>query len=90
MLTLHANRQGEVDFDAEGAKSFWVGAVGYASCSEKRVGSLPEDYLINDIVQTGSLSSNDCGQINSQVQPGRLLYFVKREGWAERFNNQNN
>ena len=60
------------------------------SCSEKRVGSLPEDYLINDIVQTGLLSSNDCGQINPQVQPGRLLYFVKGEGWAERFKNQNN
>jgi len=40
-----------------------------------------EDYLINDIVQTGLLTTNDCGQINPQVQPGRLLYFVKREGW---------
>jgi hypothetical protein len=87
-LTLHTSRDGEVEFDTEGAKAFWVGAVGYVACINPD--SLPENYPVNKVIQTGLLSSNVCGQINPHVQPGTLLYFVRREGLAERLKNQSN
>jgi len=90
MLTLHTNQQGEIRFDAEGLKTFSLGVVGYLPCSDKGVGSVPESFAVNEILKDGSASSNDCGQLNPQISPGSLIYFVKRESLASRLKEQSN
>lgn len=81
-LGLHTDRQGEVEFDAEGAKDFQISATGYAACKEQRAATAPTNYSVDEILDTGSRSGNHCGQAYPETQPGRLLYFVKPEaGW---------
>jgi hypothetical protein len=90
ILTLHTNSQGEVQFDAEGAKAFSAGVVGYLPCSDKGVGTLPESYAVSDVLQSGSASSNDCGQLSHRIGAGSLVYFVKREPLASRLEDESN
>ena len=87
ILDLHTDGQGQVEFDANGAKTFQVSPVGYIDCGERPVGSSPRDYAIDEILKAGLLTRNDCGHINAEPLRGRLLYFVRRATWWELFKN---
>jgi hypothetical protein len=87
ILDLHTDRQGEVQFDTNGAKTFQVSPVGYIPCGEQPVGSSPRDYAIDEILKTGLLTRNTCGRINAEPLRGRLSYFVRPATWWELFKN---
>jgi hypothetical protein len=87
ILDLHTDGQGEVQFDANGAKTFQVSPVGYIPCGEQPVGSSPRDYAIDEILKTGLLTKNDCGPIKAEPIRRRLLYFARRASWWELFKN---
>ncbi len=88
MLRLHTDREGIVEFDAEGAKDLQVGAVGYVSCHEGHSDTTAEKFSVDQIVQDGLVGLNHCGQALAQPKPGRLLYFVKPQKNWENSRNQ--
>ena len=87
ILDLHTDRQGEVQVDTNGAKTFQVSPVGYIPCGEQPVGSPPRDYAIDEILKTGLLTENNCGHVNAEPLRGKLIYFVRPAGWWELFKN---
>jgi hypothetical protein len=76
-LDLRTDRQGAIQFDADGADTFEVSVVGYVPCGEQPIGSPAHKYQISDILKSGLLTHNDCGHLNSEPIRGRLLYFVR-------------
>jgi len=89
ILNLHTDYQGVVQFDVEGAKTFRVAPFGYVTCGEQAFHAPLKDYSVDDVVNDGLLTRNNCGTFDSQPQPGRLLYFVKKESSSETFKNLN-
>jgi hypothetical protein len=87
ILDLRSDRQGEVQFDADGAKTFQVGPVGYVPCGEQPAGSPQRDYAIDEILKTGLITRNNCGRIAAEPLRGRLSYFVRPATWWELFKN---
>jgi len=82
IVDLHTDSQGTVQFESDGAKTFQANPVGYLSCGEQPVGSSPRDYPIDEVLKTGLLTRNDCGNLNTEPLRGRLVYFVKpASGW---------
>jgi len=81
ILDLHTDRQGEVQVDTNGAKTFQVSPVGYIPCGEQPVGSPPRDYAIDEILKTGLLRKA-CGvvgivqELKQAVPSVRKLLFV--------------
>jgi hypothetical protein len=83
MLRLHTDREGIVEFDAEGAQDLQVGAVGYVSCHEGQGDTTAEVFSVEQIVEDGLVGSNHCGPALAQPQPGRLVYFVRPQNkWS--------
>jgi hypothetical protein len=73
-LDLTGNAKGEIRFDADGATRFAVRPRLYSACSKQ-----PESgFSVADVLKTGLLSHDDCGQVDLSPQPGRLLFFAKR------------
>jgi hypothetical protein len=87
LLGLHTDRLGEVEFDTEGAKDFQVGAVGYISCREGSSQAQPEKYSVEEVLQSGIVGPNHCGQAITQPQAGRLILYVKPEGLWDKVKN---
>jgi hypothetical protein len=89
ILNLHTDNEGAVQFDVEGAKTFRVAPIGYVTCGEQAVDAPLKDYSVDDVVNDGLVTRNNCGTFDSQPQPGRMLYFVKKESPSESFKNLN-
>jgi hypothetical protein len=94
ILNLHTDDQGIVEFDVEGARTFRVAPIGYVPCGEQAVDAPLKDYSVEDVVNDGLLTKNTCPGNNGvafkdQPQPGRLVYFVKKESPWESFKNLN-
>lgn len=87
ILDLHTDSQRAVQFDAGGATTFQVSAVGFVPCGEQPVGVPARNYSIEDVLKHGLLTKNDCGHLNAEPLRGKLLYFVRpATGW-ELFKN---
>jgi hypothetical protein len=86
-LDLTTNREGEVQFDTNGAKTLQVSAVGTVSCGEQRIGMPMRDYSIRQILRMGLVTENDCGNPNPESMRGKLLYFARPATWSELFKN---
>jgi hypothetical protein len=89
ILNLHTDPEGVVQFDVQGAKTFRVAPLGYIPCGEQAVDAPLKDYSVEDVEDDGLVTRNTCGISNRQSQPGRMLYFVKRESPTESFKNLN-
>lgn len=87
ILDLRTDRQGEVQFDSNGAKTFQVSSVGYIPCGEEPIGSPPRDYAIDELRENGLLTKNNCGRINAEPLRGKLKFFVRPATWWELFKN---
>lgn len=87
ILDLHTDREGQVQFDVNGAKTFQVSPVGYVPCGEQPIGSSARDYAVAEVLRTGLLTANDCGRLSTEPIRGRLSYFVKPASWWELFKN---
>jgi hypothetical protein len=85
-LDLKTDRQGEVQFDTNGAKTFQVSPVGEIACREQQF-TAPIDYSIEDILKTGIVTRNDCGHSKPKPSRGRLIYVVRPATWWELFKN---
>jgi hypothetical protein len=86
-LDLTTNRQGVIQFETDGAKTFQVHPVGEVACGEQPVGAPSRDYSIEDILKAGILTQNNCGHSTAEARRGRLVYFVRpATGW-ELFKN---
>lgn len=83
ILDFHTDKQGTVQFDADGAKTFQVNLVGYPACGEQPTGAPAPNYLIDEILKNGLVTRNDCGHLDSEPLRGRLLYFVRPMTWRE-------
>jgi len=86
-LDLRTDKQGTVQFDADGAETFEVTAVGYIACGEQPIGAPAHKYPVSEILKNGLLTQNNCGHLNSEPIRGRLLYFVRPATWWELFKN---
>jgi hypothetical protein len=75
-LDLKTDRQGEVQFETNGAKTFQVSPVGVVPCREQQF-TTPIDYSIEEILKKGIVTRNDCGQSNPEPSRGRLKYIVR-------------
>jgi hypothetical protein len=82
-LDLTTNRQGEVQFETNGAKTFQVHPVGLVACGEQPIGAPYANYSIAETLKTGLLTQNDCGHGNYESQRGKLFYFARRATWWE-------
>ncbi len=85
-LDLKTDRQGQVQFETHGAKTFQVSPVGVVDCREQQF-TTPIDYSINEILNTGIVTRNDCGHFNPGPSHGRLIYIVRPATWWELFKN---
>jgi hypothetical protein len=85
-LDLKTDGQGEVQFETNGAKIFQMSPVGVVPCREHQW-IAPIDYSIEDILQTGIVTRNDCGHSNPASSRGRLIYIVRAATWWELFKN---
>ncbi len=93
ILNLHTDDQGKVEFDVEGAKTFRVVPTEYATCGEQAFDAPLKDYSVDEVLNDGLVTRNLCESNNGvafddRPQPGKLLYFVKRETW-ESYKNLN-
>ena len=87
LLDLTTSRQGVVQFDTNGARTFQVRPVGEVTCGEQPVGAPNVDYSVEQILKNGVLTQNECGHSNAEPLRGRLLYFVRPASWWELFKN---
>jgi hypothetical protein len=85
-IDLKTDRQGEVQFETNGAKTFQVSPVGVVDCREQQF-TAPIDYSVNEILKTGIVTRNDCGHSNPEPSHGRLIYIVRPATWWELFKN---
>jgi hypothetical protein len=85
-LDLKTDRQGEVQFETNGAKTFQMSPVGVVDCREQQF-TAPLDYSIEEILKTGIVTRNDCGHSNPEPSRGRLIYVVRPATWWELFKN---
>jgi hypothetical protein len=86
-LILNSNRNGEVQFETDGSKTYEVHPVGLVACGEQPIGVPFRQYSITDTLKTGLLTQNNCGRINSEPFRGRLLYFGRHATWWELLKN---
>jgi hypothetical protein len=86
LLDLKTDRQGEVQFETNGAKIFRVSPVGVVDCREQKF-TTPIDYSIEEILKTGMVTRNDCGHSNPEPSRGRLMYIVRPATSWELFKN---
>jgi hypothetical protein len=94
VLNLHTDDEGVVAFDVEGAKTFRVAPFGYVPCGEQNVNAPLKEYSVEEVVNDGLLTRNTCPGSNGAAfkddpQPGRMVYFVKKESEWESFKNLN-
>ena len=94
VLNLHTDNQGVVVFDVEGAKTFRVAPFGFVPCGEQKVDEPLKDYSVDELENDGLLTRNTCPGNNGATfkddpQPGRMVYFVKKESPWESFKNLN-
>lgn len=86
-LELITNRQGEVMFEATGARVFGVSPVLYVNCGDQSPGAPQPKYSVKEVLGTGVLTRNNCGHLNPEPLRGRLLYFVRPVSGWELFKN---
>lgn len=65
-LDLTTDRQGLIQFETNGAKTFQIHPVGEVACGEQPVGAPSRDYSIDQILREGVLTQNDCGRRGSK------------------------
>ena len=87
ILDLHTDSQGVVQFDAGGATTFQVSAVGFVPCGEQPIGVPARNYSVEDVLNHGLLTKNECGTVLSEPLRSRLVYFVRPATWWELFKN---
>ncbi len=81
-LDLKTDTNGEIRFDAHGARTFQVHAVGVVACGEQPIGAPYPNFSIDEILKGGMLTENDCGHLNEEPLRGKLQYFVRpATGW---------
>jgi len=85
LLTLHTSTQGEVEFDAQSATGFNVTLAGYVPCFGA---SAVNDYSVAELRGNGLVTTDDCGKLNPQPVPGRLIYFVRSATLLERLESE--
>jgi hypothetical protein len=86
-LDLTTDRQGKVEFETDGAKTFQVHPVGLVACGEQPKGAPYRDYSIAEILRAGLVTRNDCGRAKAEPLRGGLLYFARPASWRELFKN---
>ena len=82
-LVFTTDSRGELQFDANGFKTFRANQVGYATCDEHPRGTPPAAYPVDRVLSAGLVSANDCGSTRAQREPGRLVFFVRNGTWGE-------
>jgi hypothetical protein len=87
LQSIFTNAEGELQFEAGGAKTFQVRPVGEVSCGEQPIGVPIRDYSIDRIMDSGLVTKNDCGSQVLEPRRGRLLYIVRPATWWELFKN---
>jgi hypothetical protein len=87
ILDLRTDSQGVIQFDAGGATTFQVSAVGFVPCGEQPIGVPARNYSVEDVLKHGLLTKNECGTLHSEPLRGRLSYFVRPATWWELFKN---
>jgi hypothetical protein len=87
VLDPTTDRQGIIQFETNGAKTFQVHPIGDVACGEQPVGSPSRDYSIDRVLKEGILTQNECGHSNAEAQRGRLVYFVRPATNSELFKN---
>jgi len=85
--TFLTNRQGEVQFESNGARTFQVTFVGQVDCGERIVHKANPNYSVAETLMTGLSTRNDCGTAHPRPVPGRLIYIVRPAKWLELFRN---
>jgi hypothetical protein len=85
--TFHTNRQGEVQFESNGARTFQVTFVGQVDCGERIARKANPNYSVAETLMTGLRTENNCGAYNPEPVPGRLIYIVRPATFWELFRN---
>jgi hypothetical protein len=86
-LSRVTDSQGQIRFEANGAKTFQVHPVGEVTCGEQPAGAPYHDFAIEEILKNGWVTNNSCGHLNREPLRGKLLYFVRPATWWELFKN---
>ncbi len=86
-LDLSTDRNGEVQFETNGAQNFQVVAIGHVACGDDTISAPHREYSIAEILKSGLLTQNNCGRGNYEPLRGRLLYFARRLTFWEMFRN---
>ena len=84
LLDLKTDRQGEVQFETNGSKTFQLSPVGVVPCREQQLTS-QVDYSTEEILKEGIITRNDCSQSSPAPLRGRLIYIARPATWWELF-----
>ena len=85
--TLITNREGEIQFESRGVKTFRVYPVGQVDCGEQAIGAPKPTYSITEALGTGLRTKNNCSAYNPEPVPGRRIYIVRPATFWELFRN---
>ena len=77
-LPIWTNQKGEAAFDPGNAKTFYASPIGFVWCDKTVIARLRTNYSVAEILQTGVLTPDDCGHLNSEPLRGKLLLFVRK------------
>lgn len=86
-IQLFTNQNGETAFSLDGAQRFEVHPIALASCGQQPAGTSQPSFLASDVLGSGILTKNDCGQSGREPIRGKIVYFVRTAGWWELFKN---
>jgi hypothetical protein len=84
---LKTDRDGNVRFDPSEEKTFQVRPIGEVACGEQPIGAPDRDYSVDEVVQSGLVTANDCGHLAPEPIRGQLTYLVRPATWTELFRN---
>jgi hypothetical protein len=87
---LKTDREGKVQFESNGAKTFEVTGVGLTPCiaqTEQLKNEAHRDYSIQEVLAQGIVTRNDCGHTNLEPQRGQLTIVVRHATSWELFKN---
>src|SRR5579859_5081776 len=77
VLQLSTNSNGTVAFDADGVSEFQIHPVALVTCGEQRRGEQPKNYSVNEVMNIGVTTTNDCGRSGREPLRGKLVIFVR-------------
>jgi hypothetical protein len=86
-VQLNTDRNGEASFPSDGIDHFEIHPIALVTCGEQPAGTSQPSFSTAEVLSSGILTKNNCGQSGREPIRGKIVYFVRTAGWLELFKN---